>query len=95
MEIFLFAYDPELEKYSPGRLLLENLLEWCFSKRLEIFDFTGGGEAYKLEWANVEVLLFKYELSLTLKGKLFMMASDYYRKHGRRILSSAWKMWKR
>ena len=89
------SHDQEWEKYSPGRLLLESLLKRCFSEGLEIFDFTGGGEAYKLEWANVEVQLFKYELSLTLKGKLFMMASDYYRKHGRRILSSVGKIWKR
>ncbi len=89
------SHHPEWEKYSPGRLLLENLLQWCFAEGLKIFDFTGGGEAYKLEWASVEVQLFKYELSLTLKGKLFMMASDYYRKHGRRILSSLGKIWKR
>ncbi len=82
------SYDMEWEKYSPGRLLLEKLLEWCFSEGLDIFDFTGGGEAYKLEWANIELPLYRYERVLTLRGKLFLAVADLYRSHIRRIITS-------
>ena len=48
----------EWQKYSPGRLLLENLLEWCFENNFAIFDFTIGGEIYKRDWCNIFRLLF-------------------------------------
>ena len=90
------SHDPLWEKYSPGRLLLEHLLEWCFSNGLRCFDFTGGGEAYKLEWANSVTVLYKYERALTIKGKAFLMASSAYRNHVRGIIHAIRKgSWKR
>ena len=37
------AYDPELAQYSPGRLLLENLLADSFARGHAEFDFLVGG----------------------------------------------------
>ena len=37
----------EWAAYSPGRLLLEDLLEWSFERGLREFDFTIGDEPYK------------------------------------------------
>jgi Acetyltransferase (GNAT) domain len=46
------AYDPELARYSPGRLLLEDLLIESFSRGHAEFDFLIGDEAYKWYYAT-------------------------------------------
>jgi Acetyltransferase (GNAT) domain len=49
---WLPAYDPELARYSPGRLLLEDLLAESFARHHAEFDFLIGGEAYKWHYAT-------------------------------------------
>jgi Acetyltransferase (GNAT) domain/Pentapeptide repeats (8 copies) len=46
------AYDPELARYSPGRLLLEDLLAESFVLGHAEFDFLVGGEDYKWHYAT-------------------------------------------
>lgn len=60
------------KRYSPGRLLLESLLEWCFNNGVKKFDFTGGAEAYKLDWYNADVPLYEYVNANTLKGTFYL-----------------------
>lgn len=57
------AYDPRYEKYSPGKLLLSNLIEWGFVNGVSILDFMTGDEPYKSEWStgknsNYDLVLF-------------------------------------
>jgi CelD/BcsL family acetyltransferase involved in cellulose biosynthesis len=40
----------EWKRFSPGRLLLEDLLKWNFTNRTSIFDFGIGNESYKFAW---------------------------------------------
>ena len=47
------AYDPGWSRASPGRLLLEHLIERCFDDGLMVFDFTIGNEPYKAIYADV------------------------------------------
>lgn len=55
------TYDSgEWKVYSPGRLLLENLLEWSIQNSLKIFDFTIGGEDYKKDWCDSVMPLFEH-----------------------------------
>lgn len=54
--------------YSPGRLLLENLVEWCIQNGLKVFDFTIGGEDYKKDWCNGEMPLFEHLHVITPLG---------------------------
>jgi len=46
------AYDPAWHRVSPGRLLLEHLLQRCFDDGLDAFDFTIGDEPYKAVYAD-------------------------------------------
>ena len=62
------------EKYSPGRLLLEHLLEWLIQNNLLVFDFTVGGEHYKKDWCDTETPLYETLESITFKGKLYVLA---------------------
>ena len=49
------TFNQEWNRYSPGRLLLENLIEWSIGKGLKVFDFTVGGEQYKKEYSRVSL----------------------------------------
>ena len=66
------TFAPEWKSYSPGRLLLEHLLQWSIEQKLKIFDFTVGGEEYKKEWCNRNIKLHEILLPRTLKGQLYM-----------------------
>jgi hypothetical protein len=46
------AYDPDLGKYSPGRLMLEAILEESYALKHAEFDFLIGDEAYKFHYAT-------------------------------------------
>ena len=46
------AYDPALARYSPGRLLLESILEDSHRRGHAEFDFLIGDEAYKWRYAT-------------------------------------------
>ena len=61
------------EKYSPGRLLLEHLMEWSIQNKLKVFDFTVGGEQYKKDWCDTETKLFETLKAVTTKGNLYTL----------------------
>jgi len=62
-----------LSKYSVGRLLLEDLMEWCSNSQISYFDFTGGEEEYKKEWSNKSFELTEVLESNSLKGQLYIL----------------------
>jgi CelD/BcsL family acetyltransferase involved in cellulose biosynthesis len=61
-------------KYSPGRLLLIELLRWSIENKLKFFDFTIGGEAYKKDWTNLETELFDSFKTVSIIGKFYILA---------------------
>lgn len=46
------TYDDELKKYSPGIILLKNIVNWSFLNKILIFNFGDGDESYKKKWSN-------------------------------------------
>jgi len=44
------AFDPQFAKYSPSKLLIALLLDYCAREGVAIFDFLRGDEDYKLQW---------------------------------------------
>jgi CelD/BcsL family acetyltransferase involved in cellulose biosynthesis len=58
-------------RFSPGRLLLFRLLQWCVDRGSTVFDFTVGDEAYKTDWCDEEMVLYQYFAPRTAKGRLF------------------------
>jgi CelD/BcsL family acetyltransferase involved in cellulose biosynthesis len=44
--------DNALQRFSPGSLLLNRLMEWAIERGCTRFDFTVGDEAYKAEWCD-------------------------------------------
>jgi CelD/BcsL family acetyltransferase involved in cellulose biosynthesis len=57
-------------KYSPGTLLLMNLVEHCAKENLNLLDLSLGDETYKYEWCDEHVKLFTTTRPLTAKGRL-------------------------
>jgi CelD/BcsL family acetyltransferase involved in cellulose biosynthesis len=63
-------------KYSPGRLLQEHLIKWCFDSGIKIFDFTVGDDSYKYNWADKEMKLYEYYEPVSLKGKQYILFTN-------------------
>tara|TARA_Y100000816_G_C26108452_1_gene590293 strand:- start:4752 stop:5888 length:1137 start_codon:yes stop_codon:yes gene_type:complete len=79
------AYESETwGNFSPGRLLLEKLIEWSFSSNLTKFDFTVGAEGYKEKWCNSEEKIFEYLEVFNLRGYIYLI----WNKIKRKVLSS-------
>ena len=47
------SYDKEFAKYSVGTLLLKEMIEKCFSTKIDTFDFLPGNEPYEFRWGTV------------------------------------------
>ena len=59
--------------YSPGRLLIEDLIEQSIAAPdIGIFDFTGGDEGFKLDWSDRTLPLYEYLAPCSLKGAAFI-----------------------
>ncbi len=74
----------EWKKYSAGRLLLEHLIEYSFMKKLKIFDFTVGEEAYKKIWCDREMKLYEYLKPTSYKGYIYYcieILKTFIKKH--------------
>lgn len=56
-------------RYSPGKLLMYELIQWSIPHGVRIFDFTVGDEDYKNEWCEGQTPLFENVLPLTMKGR--------------------------
>jgi CelD/BcsL family acetyltransferase involved in cellulose biosynthesis len=46
------GFEADHTKFAPGKLLLRAVLEDAFAHRVQRFEFLGGGDPYKLEWAT-------------------------------------------
>jgi CelD/BcsL family acetyltransferase involved in cellulose biosynthesis len=62
------------KKYSPGRLLLIELINWAMQNKLKFFDFTVGDETYKKDWCNIETDLFDIRKVVTPIGLFYIFA---------------------
>lgn len=62
---YLPIFDREYSSYSPGKLLLGELRNYCVEQKISTFNFLRGGEQYKWNWANE--VSFNYELFVVSK----------------------------
>jgi CelD/BcsL family acetyltransferase involved in cellulose biosynthesis len=65
----------EWMRFSVGRLLMQNLIEWSITNGLKEFDLTVGDEAYKLQWADRSIQLYNYQKPVTMTGHLYCLAT--------------------
>jgi CelD/BcsL family acetyltransferase involved in cellulose biosynthesis len=63
----------EWQRFSPGRLLLNHLIEWSIKSGMTIFDQGIGEEDYKDEYCDVVLELYQIEAPLTLRGRVLLL----------------------
>lgn len=56
------------EKFSLGRLHLEQLIHWAIENKIKRFDFTIGAESYKKIWCNDEMSIYSHLKLKSLRG---------------------------
>jgi CelD/BcsL family acetyltransferase involved in cellulose biosynthesis len=74
----------EWKRFSPGRLLLEDLLKWNFTNRTSIFDFGIGNESYKIAYADETLRLYQANIAVTIIGRTYQIGMKM-----RRLLKTA------
>ena len=58
----------DFNKFSPGKLLIYQLIEWSYANNYRTFDFGLGEENYKKYWSNDSLQLYDYLNYKTKKG---------------------------
>ena len=61
------------KSYSPGNILLAELIRWCCANGISLFDFSIGSESYKGRWAEEEEQLYQHGQAFSVMGKLVDM----------------------
>jgi CelD/BcsL family acetyltransferase involved in cellulose biosynthesis len=69
------SYDPALETYSPGSLLLEDNLRRLHEIGVRTHDFMTPAFKYKLDWTDKTIKTADYAIALSNRGKLYQ---SYY-----------------
>ena len=65
------TFDLSYKRYSPGRILLEELLKWSFENKLKVFDFMVGDEPYKYNWTDSDIKIYSYASQHNIWGKIY------------------------
>ena len=73
------VYNHKLNKYSPGRFHIIDLINWSIVKKLKFIDFTAGDEFYKSTWSNQKFKMYYHLKLLNFKGLFrFIILNLYY-----------------
>jgi len=85
------TYDATYAKYSPGRVLVQELVEHAFEANSNL-SFGIGVQDYKLKWSNFESMVVALYMPLDAKGRRKVFAQKlgrffrYYRSRVRDVL---------
>ncbi len=84
------VYDTLYSKYNVGTIMLMKQLEWCFSNKINTFDFSKGYFPYKKTWCNTtyhfehhivyDTSSFKATLT-AYKNIYFLKTKQFLREH--------------
>jgi CelD/BcsL family acetyltransferase involved in cellulose biosynthesis len=75
------SYNHKYENYSPGRLLMERLINNSIQNNLGFFDFTQGEEIYKKKWSDLSIELFEICKWNSILGFIFIHTLEFKRKY--------------
>jgi CelD/BcsL family acetyltransferase involved in cellulose biosynthesis len=77
-------------RYSPGRVLLDAVVQWSIEEKLSVFDLTVGDEGYKRQWADHVLPLYAGSYGVTLRGKLVVRLLHCYETTRARAREMTW-----
>ncbi len=70
--------DPAWEDHSIGTLLVGRGIQHAFERRLALFDFMRGDEAYKFRWTSTTRQMVRTRLGVSARGRAVMTAERHY-----------------
>jgi hypothetical protein len=68
------GFDPEWQRFSPGKVLISKILEDLHNTDTKVFDFLGGSDSYKTFWTKN----YKMMSTFTIFNKTFMGHFEYF-----------------
>jgi CelD/BcsL family acetyltransferase involved in cellulose biosynthesis len=75
---YIPVYDIKYKKYSPGRILLFELIKYAYSCGLQYFDFMSGDENYKNIYTNNNIELNNIAIfNKTIRGQAYRINRAY------------------
>ena len=66
------AFDAEHERYRPGYLLLDHLIDRSIKDGLEVFDLGIGDASYKKTWETHNLALYSHERATSAAGQVYL-----------------------
>jgi CelD/BcsL family acetyltransferase involved in cellulose biosynthesis len=66
------AFDADYERYRPGYLLLDHLVDRSIKEGHEIFDLGIGDASYKTAWETHKLKLYNHERAMTTAGQVYL-----------------------
>ena len=76
-----YKVTSNLEKYSPGKILMIELIDFFANKNFKYFDFCDGKETYKEYWTNNMIELMEYIKPTNLSGLLLRFLLKIKKKY--------------
>ena len=73
-------FTEEFNSFSPGKILINYLINWTVKNDLEVFDFGIGEENYKKYWSNSSTRIFRHLNYKGAKGFLVFLIIKIYLK---------------
>lgn len=77
-------------RYSPGRVLLDAVVQWSIDAQLTVFDLTVGDEGYKRQWTDQVLPLYAGIYGVSTRGKIVVALYKTYRWCYTRAKESTW-----
>ena len=74
------VFSEKYKSFSPGKLLIHELIKWSRKNNISIFDFGIGEEIYKKYWSNDFMQIFKHIDYKGLKGLIIFYILKFYFK---------------
>jgi CelD/BcsL family acetyltransferase involved in cellulose biosynthesis len=69
---FQAGIDPEWEDHSVGLVIIAHAIQYAFDRKLLLFDFMRGGEAYKFRWTDDVRNMVVARIGVSTKGRTLL-----------------------
>lgn len=92
---FLNSFEAKFESFSPGEIILHDLVEALCAANMTLLDLGVGVEQYKKSWCN-PLPLFEVTVALNARGAVYT-SFKRVREHGKRIIKrneTLWRGWR-
>jgi CelD/BcsL family acetyltransferase involved in cellulose biosynthesis len=73
-------FSDKFKSFSPGKLLIYELINWCKENNIAVFDFGIGEEVYKKYWSNYSINMYRYLSFKGMKGLIVYLFLRIYLK---------------